>query len=71
MENFRGYPRIDLIRWLLDNVKKDDIEAWWIGAVIRNDNGEVISALSKPMDGSFSTELGDYLALREGLLLAE
>ncbi|KAK3226642.1 hypothetical protein Dsin_006504 [Dipteronia sinensis] len=153
MEKFIGYHSLDLIRWLLDNVKKDDIEAWcmvlwsswlnrnnfihnnkviapdellnwvfsflkefqnsriistyvvsscyviysssWsppplgslklnidvamkanfshirIGEVIRNDKGEVVSALSKHLDGSFSADLREYLALREGLLLAK
>ncbi|KAK1554535.1 hypothetical protein Q3G72_013669 [Acer saccharum] len=153
MENFRRYPSLDLIKWLLDNVKKDDMEAWcmvlwsswlnrnnfihnnkvrapdellnwvfsflkefqssraisalvasshyvidsscWsppslgslklntdvamkayfshigIGAVIRNDKREVVPTLSKPMDGSLSAELGEYMALREGLLIAK
>ena len=42
-----------------------------LGAVIRNHNGEIIAAISKPWQGSFCAEVGEYLALREGLILAK
>ncbi|KAL5852453.1 hypothetical protein ACOSQ3_007571 [Xanthoceras sorbifolium] len=42
-----------------------------LGAIIHDEFGLVVAALSKPFVSSFSTETGDYLALREGLLLAK
>ncbi|KAK0600001.1 hypothetical protein LWI29_010624 [Acer saccharum] len=42
-----------------------------IGAVIRNCDGLVVAALSKPFADVFSAELGEYLALRESLVLAK
>ncbi|KAL5835021.1 hypothetical protein ACOSQ4_014518 [Xanthoceras sorbifolium] len=41
-----------------------------VGAIIRNDTGSVIAALSKPISNDFSMEACELLALREGLLLA-
>ncbi|KAL5767866.1 hypothetical protein ACOSQ2_014649 [Xanthoceras sorbifolium] len=41
-----------------------------VGAIIRNDTGSVIAALSKPISDDFSMEACELLALREGLLLA-
>ncbi|KAL5778629.1 hypothetical protein ACOSQ2_009366 [Xanthoceras sorbifolium] len=40
------------------------------GAVFRNDSGMVIAAFSKPFEGFFEPELGEFLALRAGLLFA-
>ncbi|KAK3183605.1 hypothetical protein Dsin_030891 [Dipteronia sinensis] len=42
-----------------------------VGAAIRATMGKVLVALSKPLAGTFSAEVGDFLALREGLLLAK
>ncbi|KAK3198777.1 hypothetical protein Dsin_022192 [Dipteronia sinensis] len=42
-----------------------------LGAAIRKDNGLIVAAISKPMRGSFSAELGELLALREGLCSAK
>ncbi|KAK4857925.1 hypothetical protein QYF36_008310 [Acer negundo] len=42
-----------------------------IGAAIRDSSGKVVAAISKPMVGNFSVELGEFLALREGLILAK
>ncbi|KAL5785269.1 hypothetical protein ACOSQ2_007661 [Xanthoceras sorbifolium] len=42
-----------------------------LGAIIHDEFGLVVAALFKPFVSSFSTETGDYLALREGLLLAK
>ncbi|KAI9160517.1 hypothetical protein LWI28_008908 [Acer negundo] len=42
-----------------------------LGAVIRDHNGVIIAAMSKPLQGSFNAEIGEFLALREGLLLAK
>ncbi|KAK4833459.1 hypothetical protein QYF36_005453 [Acer negundo] len=40
-------------------------------AAIRNHKGEIVAAISKPLQGSFCAELGEFLAHREGLLLAK
>ncbi|KAL5738018.1 hypothetical protein ACOSP7_030779 [Xanthoceras sorbifolium] len=41
------------------------------GAVVRDSQGKVVAASAKPLLGFFPTELGELLALREGLLLAK
>ncbi|KAL5836287.1 hypothetical protein ACOSQ3_015843 [Xanthoceras sorbifolium] len=41
------------------------------GAVVRNSQGKVIAASAKPLLGFFPAELGELLALREGLLVAK
>ncbi|KAL5793946.1 hypothetical protein ACOSP7_002540 [Xanthoceras sorbifolium] len=41
------------------------------GAVFRDDSGLVIAAFSKPFEGVFDPELGEFLALRAGLLFAK
>ncbi|KAK4835239.1 hypothetical protein QYF36_007211 [Acer negundo] len=41
-----------------------------VGAAIRYHNGDIVAAISEPMQGSFSAAVGELLALREGLLLA-
>ncbi|KAK4858170.1 hypothetical protein QYF36_012138 [Acer negundo] len=51
------------------SVKKGNL-MYGIGAVIRNDKGWVVAALSKPLLGNLSPEAGEMVALREGLLLA-
>ncbi|KAK3213406.1 hypothetical protein Dsin_018112 [Dipteronia sinensis] len=42
-----------------------------VNAIIRDKLGGVVAALAKPLLGSFPGELGELLALREGLLLAK
>ncbi|KAK3229041.1 hypothetical protein Dsin_000922 [Dipteronia sinensis] len=42
-----------------------------VGVAIRDVKGKVIAALSKPLGENFSSVIGDFLALREGLLLAK
>ncbi|KAK4853045.1 hypothetical protein QYF36_002867 [Acer negundo] len=42
-----------------------------IGAAIRDITGKVVVAISKPLLGNFSVELGELRALREGLLIAK
>ncbi|KAK3183184.1 hypothetical protein Dsin_030470 [Dipteronia sinensis] len=41
------------------------------GAVIRNSTGDVAAALSRPVEGIFSADVDEFLAVREGLLLAK
>ncbi|KAK3232548.1 hypothetical protein Dsin_004429 [Dipteronia sinensis] len=64
-------PNLCSLKLNTDVAMKADFSHIGIGAVIRNDEGEVVSTRSKPMVGSFSTELGEYLALRVGLLLTK
>ncbi|KAK3204648.1 hypothetical protein Dsin_018694 [Dipteronia sinensis] len=42
-----------------------------LGAAIRDDKGKIVAVLSKPFPGVFSADTGEFLALREGLLLAK
>ncbi|KAL5851954.1 hypothetical protein ACOSQ3_007072 [Xanthoceras sorbifolium] len=42
-----------------------------VGAVFRDDSGLVIAAFSKPFEGFFDPELGEFLALRAGLLFTK
>ncbi|KAK3218951.1 hypothetical protein Dsin_012921 [Dipteronia sinensis] len=42
-----------------------------VGAAIRDDKGKVIATRSTLAIGSFSTDVGPFMALREGLLLAK
>ncbi|KAL5736641.1 hypothetical protein ACOSQ2_031429 [Xanthoceras sorbifolium] len=41
------------------------------GVVVRDSQGKVVAASAKPLLGFFPAELGELLALREGLLLAK
>ncbi|KAL5764109.1 hypothetical protein ACOSP7_016457 [Xanthoceras sorbifolium] len=41
------------------------------GAVVHDGQGKIVVASAKPLLGFFSAELGELLALREGLLLAK
>ncbi|KAL5814236.1 hypothetical protein ACOSQ4_024877 [Xanthoceras sorbifolium] len=50
---------------------KPDSDFLGIGAIIRNDRGQFLVSLSKPLRGRVSTELGEFLALRECLLLVK
>ncbi|KAK2635037.1 hypothetical protein Ddye_029829 [Dipteronia dyeriana] len=43
----------------------------FIGFVIRGHKWDIIDVVSKPLQGSFCAEVGEFLALREGLLLAK
>ncbi|KAK1587926.1 hypothetical protein Q3G72_018337 [Acer saccharum] len=42
-----------------------------LGAAIRDSFGQVVAAVAKPLVGNFSAEIGEFLALREGLCLAK
>ncbi|KAK1582859.1 hypothetical protein Q3G72_018956 [Acer saccharum] len=50
-----------------DAVVKDGSPHIGLGAVIHDSTGKVIAALA----GNFSTEIGEFLAIREGLCLAK
>ncbi|KAK3229804.1 hypothetical protein Dsin_001685 [Dipteronia sinensis] len=44
---------------------------WVIGVTIRDDKGKVLVARSNLLCGSFSAEIGQFLALREGLTVTK
>ncbi|KAK3182788.1 hypothetical protein Dsin_030074 [Dipteronia sinensis] len=52
-------------------VVRDGVCVVRVRVAIRNDKGKMLVALSKPLTGLFSSEIGGFLALREGLLLAK
>ncbi|KAL5784931.1 hypothetical protein ACOSQ2_007323 [Xanthoceras sorbifolium] len=54
-----------------DAAVKSGFSVMGSGAVVRDDQGKVVAALAKPLLGFFPAELGELLALREGLLLAK
>ncbi|KAK3189003.1 hypothetical protein Dsin_028564 [Dipteronia sinensis] len=59
-----------LLKLNTDASVKNGILMCGIGAVIRDDKGWIVAALSKPMLGNFSPETGKLVVLRDGLLLA-
>ncbi|KAK9983319.1 hypothetical protein SO802_032844 [Lithocarpus litseifolius] len=42
-----------------------------VGMVIRDCNGQVVAALCKPLQASYSAELTEVIALKQGVLLAQ
>ena len=64
-------PPIDTLKLNSDASVRDGFDFIGLGAVIRNYKGEIVAAIFKPLQGDFSAELGEFLALREGLLLAK
>ncbi|KAK2649768.1 hypothetical protein Ddye_017257 [Dipteronia dyeriana] len=50
---------------------RKDFSTIGLGAAIKDYKGKVIAARSRSMYGSFNSEIGNFLALREGLLLAK
>ncbi|KAK4852374.1 hypothetical protein QYF36_023464 [Acer negundo] len=59
---------IKVLRELFFLLKDSEIG---LGAAIRDASGRVVAAVSKYVAGFITAELGDMLALREGLLLAK
>ena len=64
-------PPVNTFKLNSDASIRDGFHFIGLGAVIRNHKGEIVAALSKPLQGSFDVVLGEFLALREGLLLAK
>ncbi|KAL5777565.1 hypothetical protein ACOSP7_010491 [Xanthoceras sorbifolium] len=54
-----------------DAAVKSGFSVMGSGAVVRDSQGKVVAASAKPLLGFFPAELGELLALREGLLLAK
>ncbi|KAK0606918.1 hypothetical protein LWI29_006286 [Acer saccharum] len=64
-------PPPGLLKLNTDVSFREGSDLMGIGAAIRNSSGKVVAAVSKPFLGKFSVELGELIALREGLLLAK
>ncbi|KAK0603295.1 hypothetical protein LWI29_003462 [Acer saccharum] len=64
-------PPLGALKLNTDVAIRDGFPFIGLGAVIRDHNGDVLAAVSKPMIGLFNAEIGEFLALREGLLLAK
>ncbi|KAL5837589.1 hypothetical protein ACOSQ3_014758 [Xanthoceras sorbifolium] len=54
-----------------DTAVKPGCSVMGSGAVVRDSQGKVVAASAKPLLRFFPAELGELLALREGLLLAK
>ncbi|KAL5794878.1 hypothetical protein ACOSP7_003472 [Xanthoceras sorbifolium] len=54
-----------------DAAVKSGFSVMGSGAVVRDSQGKVVVASAKPLSGFFPVELGELLALREGLLVAK
>ncbi|KAL5781686.1 hypothetical protein ACOSP7_006715 [Xanthoceras sorbifolium] len=54
-----------------DAAVKSGFSVMGSGAVVRDSQGKVVAASAKPLLGFFPAELGELLALREGLLVAK
>ncbi|KAL5775706.1 hypothetical protein ACOSP7_013263 [Xanthoceras sorbifolium] len=65
------YPPAGSLKLNTDAAVKPGCSVLGSGAVVRDSQGKVVAASAKPLFGFFPTELGEMLALREGLLLAK
>ncbi|KAL5851372.1 hypothetical protein ACOSQ3_006490 [Xanthoceras sorbifolium] len=64
-------PPAGSLKFNTDAAVKSDFSVMGSGAVVHDDQGKVVAASAKPLLGFFPAELGELLALREGLLLAK
>ncbi|KAK3220725.1 hypothetical protein Dsin_014695 [Dipteronia sinensis] len=64
-------PPHDSVKLNTDVSVRQGLDFIGLGAVIRNVDWKVLVASSKPFWGSFSAEIGEFLVLRDGLLLAK
>ena len=62
-------PGILLLKALTDVAIRKGHRFIGVGGVIRDGRGKIIDAVSKAVDGLFSAEIGECVALREGLLI--
>ncbi|KAK4835978.1 hypothetical protein QYF36_017062 [Acer negundo] len=74
----KGDPKnaADLVFWALELLSEFQgthraLSAAVIHLEVPHKAGEIVAAISKPLKGSFSAEIGEFLALREVLLLAK
>ncbi|KAL5773835.1 hypothetical protein ACOSQ2_013759 [Xanthoceras sorbifolium] len=64
-------PPASSLKLNTDAAVKSGFSVMGSGAVVRDSQGKVVAASAKPLLGFFPTELGELLALREGLLVAK
>ena len=64
-------PLIGSLKLNTDVSVKKGLLQCGVGAIVRDNKGWIVAALSKHMVGNFSPETGELIALREGLLLAQ
>ncbi|KAL5753791.1 hypothetical protein ACOSP7_022011 [Xanthoceras sorbifolium] len=64
-------PPAGSLKLNIDAAVKSGFSVMGSGAVVRDSQGKVVAASAKPLLGFFPAELGELLALREGLLVAK
>ncbi|KAL5772348.1 hypothetical protein ACOSP7_011947 [Xanthoceras sorbifolium] len=64
-------PPVGFLKLNLDVAIRVDSGFIGVGAIIRDSAGDIVVAVSKLLSGFFSAEMGEFLALREGLILAK
>ncbi|KAK2661542.1 hypothetical protein Ddye_000116 [Dipteronia dyeriana] len=64
-------PPFGCLKHNSDAAVKDNLSFCGVGVFIRNHEGKELAAISKKILGRFTPEIGEFLALREGLLLAK
>ncbi|KAL5754033.1 hypothetical protein ACOSP7_022253 [Xanthoceras sorbifolium] len=64
-------PSIGCLKLNSNVAIRDCFGAVGVGVAIRDLVGDIVAAASKVLPGSFSAEVGEFLALREGLILAK
>ncbi|KAL5820737.1 hypothetical protein ACOSQ3_022619 [Xanthoceras sorbifolium] len=64
-------PSIGCLKLNSDVAIRDCFGAVGVRVAIRDLVGDIVAAASKVLPGSFSAEVGEFLALREGLILAK
>ncbi|KAK3225142.1 hypothetical protein Dsin_005004 [Dipteronia sinensis] len=64
-------PQVGTLKLNSDASVRQGSHRCGVEAVIRDDKGWVVAAVSKSLAGNFSLEIGELIALREGLLLAK
>ncbi|KAL5794824.1 hypothetical protein ACOSP7_003418 [Xanthoceras sorbifolium] len=64
-------PPAGSLKFNTDAAVKPGSSVMGSGAVVRDSQGKVVAASAKPLLGFFPAELGELLALREGLLVAK
>ncbi|KAK3225107.1 hypothetical protein Dsin_004969 [Dipteronia sinensis] len=64
-------PPCGFVKLNTDVAVKSGFDYMGIRAVIRDSMGKVLGAVSKPLRACFSAETGEFIAFREGLLLAK
>ncbi|KAK3193610.1 hypothetical protein Dsin_024920 [Dipteronia sinensis] len=64
-------PPLGLLKLNIACALRNNSGSVGFGAIIRDDKGQVLVARSNLLYGSFNADIGHFLALREGLILAK